>query len=474
MDNSNRSLLLASLAVAAFAGVYILWGPRRRRSRKGHIPGMLNLGKTCFLNSVLQSLASSSTVVKWLGTLYDAYNVHSRNLLTGSGRKDADRNTEKSLLCALFKVLRVLNNQCSGTSDHVENTSAAEVLKALHLHNWVISNDEQDAHEMFHVLTTTLEEEIQHYKLVVSSLADVANLDRECDQPIRGLSKCRSPLADLRQNAFRHAFPFRGMLASQLCCKTCLSKSPIKFDTFDSLSLSIPASSWTNLTLQDCFRYFMMPEQVHDVECDKCSLQQQQASATEQKPTKAKSTFVKQLSIAKLPDVLCIHIQRMAWLNNGVPMKRYEHVAFPEYLDVNEFMYSPRNKESTSESTRLINSLFGGSTTPTRNHRNNGRSVQLSSCISQMGLTENQRGVLPLLTSSMSTEGHLYQLHAVIVHLGDVFSGHFVTYRRGALGSTLQHRNCWYMCSDTVVREVQLGDVLKCNAYMLLYERVRQ
>lgn len=38
------------------------------------------------------------------------------------------------------------------------------------------------------------------------------------------------------------------------------------------------------------------------------------------------------------------------------------------------------------------------------------------------------------------TYKHLYRLKSVVVHLGDVSSGHFLTYRRGALNSSGRHR----------------------------------
>ena len=41
----------------------------------------------------------------------------------------------------------------------------------------------------------------------------------------------------------------------------------------------------------------------------------------------------------QLPQCLCLHLQRTVWLNNGMPMKRYEHVAFPEVLDISRYVY---------------------------------------------------------------------------------------------------------------------------------------
>ncbi|XP_037785242.1 ubiquitin carboxyl-terminal hydrolase 30 homolog [Penaeus monodon] len=66
----------------------------------------------------------------------------------------------------------------------------------------------------------------------------------------------------------------------------------------------------------------------------------------------------------------------------------------------------------------------------------------------------------------------LYRLKAVIVHVGDVFCGHFVTYRRGAIGS--RTRNRWFYTSDLLVREASLEEVKKAHIYMILFEKVTQ
>lgn len=63
---------------------------------------------------------------------------------------------------------------------------------------------------------------------------------------------------------------------------------------------------------------------------------------------------------------------------------------------------------------------------------------------------------------------YLYRLMAVVVHHGDMHSGHFVTFRRapGARGSQ------WLWISDESVRRASLHEVLAASAYLLFYERV--
>lgn len=41
----------------------------------------------------------------------------------------------------------------------------------------------------------------------------------------------------------------------------------------------------------------------------------------------------------KLPQCLCIHLQRLSWSNQGTPLKRHEHVQFNEFLIMDIYKY---------------------------------------------------------------------------------------------------------------------------------------
>lgn len=60
-----------------------------------------------------------------------------------------------------------------------------------------------------------------------------------------------------------------------------------------------------------------------------------------------------------------------------------------------------------------------------------------------------------------------YTLMAVLVHLGEVNSGHYVTYRQ------LPGQQ-WLFTSDTDTRLVPQREVLSAQAYMLLYQKQQQ
>lgn len=66
---SDRLLVAAGLTAAAVVGAFVFWGPATGSgSGRGRLAGLVNLGKTCFLNAVLHALAACPQFVAWLQT----------------------------------------------------------------------------------------------------------------------------------------------------------------------------------------------------------------------------------------------------------------------------------------------------------------------------------------------------------------------------------------------------------------------
>lgn len=54
-------------------------------------------------------------------------------------------------------------------------------------------------------------------------------------------------------------------------------------------------------------------------------------------------------SLLKLPQCLCIHLQRLSWSNQGTPLKRHEHVQFNEFLVMDIYKYRVPGPKSSQE-----------------------------------------------------------------------------------------------------------------------------
>jgi ubiquitin carboxyl-terminal hydrolase 30 len=215
--------------------------------------------------------------------------------------------------------------------------------------------------------------------------------------------------------------PFHGTLASYLIQSTSLKKLPIKYDGFESISVSMPRQWEPNeqcfhnqfnsmpnfsmrcvLTLQQCLHHYIKSESV-DFKSDEVL-----------SGTSNSTTYSKKLMFGKLPKCLAIHIQRIYWHNSGIPFKDNTYVQFPDMLDMSPYI-----------------------------HRN----------------TLSKR---------------CYRLVAVICHAGDAFSGHFITYRHLSVNPSATNycrQPQWVYTSDNAVRPASYQEVSSATAYMLFYEK---
>nr|CAD7201276.1 unnamed protein product [Timema douglasi] len=142
----DNIVLFATLVIgAATLGIFVLWGPDLflPRRKRGQVVGLVNLGHTCFLNTLLQALASCPQYIDWL-----QHNNKGGNLTT-----------------SLHHILQIVNGSDKDAEDPF---TPSHLIRALSKHGWVISSGQQDAHELFQVIMETLEEEMQEGSTEVS------------------------------------------------------------------------------------------------------------------------------------------------------------------------------------------------------------------------------------------------------------------------------------------------------------------
>lgn len=94
----------------------------------------------------------------------------------------------------------VINNR---TRDPYETR---QLVKSLQGHGWRLNSEEQDAHEFFNLLSTTVDEEVHLKRKTETIIPSIFSDDGR--ETKNGKSHSRPS-------------PFQGYLASQLCCLTC-------------------------------------------------------------------------------------------------------------------------------------------------------------------------------------------------------------------------------------------------------------
>ncbi|CAL5032116.1 unnamed protein product [Urochloa decumbens] len=494
---------VAGLCKVLYSGLPIPWvSPRNLLLGSGrvyYVGGLRNLGNNCFLNVILQALASCDSFVSFLD-----------NLLATDGLPPEEKAERMPLLLALSSLLEDL----SIVRDERIVLNPHGVMQAL---SFYVSHfnltRQQDASEAFLHLLISLRDEFSHcYVPHRSSLADITlshskvYKQREGNQP-----ECKR----WKQNLFG---PFDGTIGSILSCRNCSSVLSLDFQNFQCLPLSPVLNTNRDITsgcsLVDCLKYFTVVEHLDNYRCDRCwhitaaKYLSLKSEADEEKATKlntcvdygtcccrgmfpkeelpcsSSSRATKQLIISQCPKILCIHLLRASVNLDGEPIKHQGHISFPLLLNLSPFvgdassteqgpgplaMNVQRDGQQALHLYRQLNIQMSLNAIPT-----GGNSVHMANVDVASSSSSSPR---PLPSSSKSK---LYGLSAVVEHYGKCGGGHYAVYRRVASNpgpddpgqplAGLGKR--WFYISDGHVSEVSEDDVLGAEATLLFYERL--
>ncbi|XP_073435487.1 ubiquitin carboxyl-terminal hydrolase 3 isoform X1 [Dendrobates tinctorius] len=286
--------------------------------------GLRNLGNTCFMNAILQSL---SNIQQFSCYFIELPAVELRNGKT-AGRRTYHTRSQGEVNVSLVEEFR--KTLCSLWQGNQTAFSPESLFYVV----WKImpsfrGYQQQDAHEFMRYL-------LDHLHLELQGDSDCSS---QSHMPLETSNRSSSSKCCINGANTVVTSVFGGILQNEVNCLICGTESK-KFDPFLDLSLDIPSQfrnkrknqeNGPTCTLKDCLRSFTDLEELDETElymCLKC---------------KKKQKSTKKFWIQKLPKVLCLHLKRFHWtayLRNKVDT----YVEFPlRELDMKCFLLEPEN-----------------------------------------------------------------------------------------------------------------------------------
>ncbi|KAH7033356.1 uncharacterized protein B0I36DRAFT_348423 [Microdochium trichocladiopsis] len=405
-------------------------------------PGLTNISQSCFQNSILQGLSTSSFLPDYL--------EKASSCIAGTSVDGASGPTT---------TLRIFLASLVDPGNNGRSLTAPEALRSLNI--W----DQQDAQEYFSKLLEGIDNEVKEAAHVLSrhkypDLALPAVRDDTGGSSRRSIDSGYQSLSAAPRTATADQLPvnpLEGLEAHRLACVECGFSEGLTLQPSNCLTLNLGHASE-----YDIFRGLdshVQVEAIEGVQCPKCTLLKLQRllklivtrgvdaglsdealreprtrlaavetaleeddfedeTLTEKckitSEHRVRTTKMKQTVFARPPQTLALHMNRSVYSERAT-LKNPAPVRFPSILDLGPWVLG-------SGGDSLPDPQGSGSDDSSRSPPP-ASDVEYWTCRPKFSIVPGSRG-----RSKMS--GPIYELRAVVIHQGHHSNGHYVCYKK--------------------------------------------
>ncbi len=278
--------------------------------------GLVNLGNTCYMNSVIQALRCTMPLTTYLLNSTDGNNM---TQFDSSFAKDKKFRLECDPLVNTFLHHWVSLLVGMWEDNSVVRPKTVRTLVGI-FHPPFSGSGQQDAHECLTMILDKLDQEL---KLNVNIKLN-EHIQSELDKRLMKSNEAYQSF--LNHDGYSVVKKmFYGQFETCCLCLKCKTKK-YSYDAFSYLSLSIPDGN-SGKTLYDCLTNYIEVEQLvkdNKYSCGKCG---------------HKTKAVKQISLWKLPEILIIQLKRFDVRLNKI--NKFVH--FPLVANLTKYVFHPNS-----------------------------------------------------------------------------------------------------------------------------------